>query len=117
MTMPGRLPLPDPLFFWATQQGPVVFENEFYSTLVLFKSPADAEEWRAACVDGTPEDTELQGGRVDTVEELERLFGMLPHRVGYMAVNPNPYRSAEQNVTKLGDFLDYARDAARKYAR
>lgn len=111
-----RLPLPDPLFIWMVGPDPVVFENQHYSSLVLFKSPADAEEWRAACVDGMPEDTELQGARVGTVGELERLFEALPERVRYMMINPVPHRSAEQNVTRLGAFLDYAREAARRHA-
>ncbi len=94
----------------------MVFENEDYSTLVLFKSFEDAEEWRAACVDGTPEDTELRGGRVETVGQLERLFGGLPEKVRYMVINPVPDRVAGQGITGLGEFLDYTRRAARRHA-
>lgn len=75
--MPGRLPLPSPVGFLAGDRS-VVMENESYSTLVLFSSEHRALRWRVACVDGTPQAAELQGCQVETVEGLERLYGMLP---------------------------------------
>ena len=95
----------------------VVMENPSYSTLVLFKSPADAEKWRAACVDGTPEDEGLEGAIVETVEGLERMYGMLPDKVHYVIVNPPHRRDTRlEGGAELGEFLAEAREAARRHA-
>lgn len=116
--MPGRLPLPDPLGFFMVEDRPVVMENEFYSTLVLFSSLTNAEQWRAACVEGTPEDADLQGSLVETVEGLERLYGMLPEKVRYVIVNPPPRRDTMlEGSVELGEFLDSTREAARRHAQ
>lgn len=115
--MPGRTPLPEPLGFFLVGSRPVVMENESYSTLVLFRSQPDAEEWRAACVDGTPEDNDLKGALVETVEGLERLYGMLPEKVRFVIVNPPPRRdTALEGSVELGQFLTQAREAARRHA-
>ncbi len=117
MIMPGRQPLPHPLGFFLVGDRPVVVENPSYSTLVLFRSPADAEEWRAACVDGTPEDVHLEGALVETVEGLERLYRMLPEKVRYVIVNPPPRRdTALEGSQRLDAFLDETREAARRHA-
>lgn len=118
MTMPGRLPLPNTFGFFLVGDRPVVMENEVYSTLILFSSPYQAQQWHAACVDGTPEDTEMQGNLVETVEGLERLYGMLPEKVRYVIVDPPPRRdTALEGSMVLGEFLDSAREAARRHAQ
>ncbi len=94
-------------------------ENEVYSTLVLFSSTYQAQQWRAACVDGTPEETdEMHGNLVETVEGLERLYGMLPEKVRYVIVDPPPRRNTTlEGSVKLVEFLDSATEAARKHAQ
>ena len=117
MTMPGRLPLPTPLGFFLVGGSPVVMENPDYSTLVLFRSQPDAEEWRAACVDGTPEDNDLEGALVETVEGLERLYKMLPEKVRYVIVNPVPRRDTRlEGSEELDVFLSRMREAAGGHA-
>ena len=114
MTMPGRLPLPSPYGFFLVGDQPVVMENAAYSTLVLFSSPHQAERWYAAALAGTPEETEMQGNLVETVEGLERLYGMLPEKVRYVVVDPPPRRdTALEGSVGLNAFLDSAREAAR----
>jgi len=119
MTMPGRSPLPSPFGFFLVGDQPVVMENEVYSTLVLFSSPYQAQRWRAAVVDGTPEHTDkMQGNLVETVEGLERLYGMLPEKVRYVIVDPPPRRdTALEGSVTLSEFLDSAREAALRHAQ
>ena len=113
MTMPGRSPLPSPYGFFLVGDQPVVMENAAYSTLVLFSSPHQAERWHAGAVAGTPEETEMQRNVVETVEGLERLYGMLPEKARYVIVDPPPRReTALEGSVGLDTFLDSAREAA-----
>jgi hypothetical protein len=117
---PEKLLLPDPLYFWAAVESPVVIETPEYAVVPLFSSEESANRWyrenlARVKVEGGPHDgaaKEFRGGRLDTVRDLQSLFEMVrdsEYAAEHMTIDP-PGPGENFPVTRTDEFLAYARE-------